>query len=246
MEIRVETILDYLDITNVDYKYIGSKNVSINKFSSISNLKSNCMSWLENKDSLNNSDLSSIKDALIVVPDSMQIVNVSNRINFILCKEPKVNFFSIVHEFFKSEENFSGVNKNSTVNSSSINKNINVGAYCYIGKDVILEDGVVLKNNISIEGRVFIGKNTVINSGVVIGEESFSYLIDKDGKKIKVPRYGGVYIGSGVEIGANTVIQRGTVDDTKIYNNVKIGNGCVINSETVIEEDSIIDDCTHV
>lgn len=246
MEVRIETILDYLDITGVDYKYIGSKNVAINRFSSINNLKSNSVSWLENKEKIRNCDFSNIKDALIIIPDSMQVVNVSNRINFIACKEPKLNFFSIVSEFFKSESYSLRISKNSTVNSSNIDKNINVGAYCYIGKDVVLEEGVTLKNNISIEGRVFIGKNSIINSGTIIGKDSYNYLTDKDGKRIRVPKYGGVYIGADVEIGANVVIERGTVDDTKILDKVRIGNGCIINSDAVIEENSMIPDSSNI
>ncbi len=242
MEVRLETILDYLDITSVEYEYIGSKNITINCFSSISNISSNCMSWLEQKENISECDFSDIKNTLIIVPDSMQIVNVSNRLNFIVCKEPKLTFFSIVNEFFKSEDYSLGVNKNSIINTSSINENINVGAYCYIGKEVVFEEGVILKNNISIEGKVFIGQGTVINSGTVIGRNSYDFLTDKEGKKIQIPRYGGVYIGRNVEIGANTVIERGTVDDTKIMNSAKIGNGCVITSDTLINEEALIED----
>jgi len=242
LEVRVETILDYLDITGVEYKYVGNKSITINKFSSVLNIKSNCISWVEQKEGISGCDFSNIKNALIVVPDSMQIVNVSNRINFIICKEPKLNFFSIVNEFFKDEDYSLGVNKNSTINSSNIGTDIIVGAYCYIGKDATIEDGVVIKNNVSIEGKVYIGKNTIINSGAVIGKNSIKCLVDKDGKKIEVPKYGGVYIGSGVEIGSNTVIERGTVDDTKICDNTKIGSGCIITSDTQISEESIIED----
>ncbi|SFU45996.1 UDP-3-O-[3-hydroxymyristoyl] glucosamine N-acyltransferase [Clostridium sp. DSM 8431] len=246
MEVRIETILDYLDITGTDYKYIGIKSICVNKYASIDNLESNCISYIEDKENINNCSFSDVKDALILVPNSMNIVNVSNRINFISCKEPKLNFFSIINEFFKNEDYFGGINKNSTVSSSNIDRNISVGAYCYIGKDVILEDGVVLKNNISIEGKVFIGKNTIINSGTVIGKNSFKNLCNKDGKLIKVQGYGGVCIGENVEIGSNVVIERGSVEDTKIFNNVKIGNGCIISSDSIIEENTIISDMSNV
>lgn len=246
MEVRIETVLDYLDIIGADYKYIGSKSICINKYASINNLKSNCISYIEDKEKIRNCNFSDVKDSLILVPDSMNIVNVTNRINFIACKEPKINFFSIINEFFKSEDCINGVNKNSVINSDNIDKNISIGAYCYIGKDVILEDGVVLKNNISIEGKVFIGKNTIVNSGTVIGKNSFKSFYDNDGKLTKIQGYGGVYIGDNCEIGSNVVIERGSVEDTKIFNDVKIGNGCIISSDSVINEEEIIDDGSKV
>ena len=48
---------------------------------------------------------------------------------------------------------------------ANISKNVKIGPFCYVGPDVILEEGVELISNIHIEGNTKVGKvlNRVLN-----------------------------------------------------------------------------------
>ncbi|MBE6050927.1 MAG: hypothetical protein E7214_09835 [Clostridium sp.] len=238
MELRVETILDYLDIKGVDYKYLGNKNLVINKFSAIDSISHNTISYVTAKEDLSDKLIKDASDFLLVISDSINVINISNRVNFISCKDPKKCFFSILEEFFKSQERNLGIGKNSVIKSKEISNNVSIGCNCYIGDKVIIKEGVIIKNNVSLEGKVYIGKNTIISSGCIVGVESIDSC---DGKALsKESQYGGVYIGNNVEIGANTVINRGTIEDTLISDGSKIGSLCYIGKDVVIDENTSI------
>ena len=214
MELRVETILDYLDIKGVEYKYLGNKSLVINNFSSIDSIYHNTISYVADKEDLSDKLFKDASDFLLVISDSINVINLSNRINFISCKNPKECFFSILEEFFKNQERNLGIDKTSIVNSKDIS------------------------NNVSIEGKVYIGKNTIISSGSIIGSESTK----STSKELLVEeaQYGGVYIGDNVEIGSNTVINRGTIDDTIIEEGCKIGSLCYIGKDSILSKNSFL------
>lgn len=238
MELRVETILDYLDIKGVEYKYLGNKSLVINNFSSIDSIYHNTISYVADKEDLSDKLFKDASDFLLVISDSINVINLSNRINFISCKNPKECFFSILEEFFKSQERNLGIDKTSIVNSKEIANNVSIGYNCFISDKAVIREGVIIKNNVSIEGKVYIGKNTIISSGSIIGSESTK----STGKELSVEeaQYGGVYIGDNVEIGSNTVINRGTIDDTIIEEGCKIGSLCYIGKDSVLSKNSFL------
>lgn len=166
----------------------------------------------------------------------------SNRKNpsFIFCNNPKEVFFTILKEFFKTNEYRDYISPHSVVETKIIGKGVYIGHNCFIGKDVVIGDNVVIKNNVSIEGKVIIGESTIIHSGVIIGTDGFGYFQNREGLNMKVPHYGGVIIGKNVEIGANSCIDRGTLDDTVIGDNVKIDNFCQISHNVVIKDNTLI------
>lgn len=241
MIIELKQILDYLDESDIKYKFIGKENIRINGYSSFSNLKSNSISWV--KDQLNYKDeiLSELKNVLLVVKSDIEIKEINKEdATFILCENPKEAFFSILNEFFPQEKYGNYVSPSSIVEGNLLGQNIYIGHNCYIGKEVTISNNVVIKNNVSIEGKVEIGENTIIHSGVVIGSDGFGYYQNNESKNIKVPHYGGVIIGEDVEIGTNTCIDRGTLDDTVIGDNVKIDNLCHIGHNCIIGDNSSI------
>lgn len=241
MGMELKSIFEYLEKANLKYEYYGKTNILINRYSSLNNIKNNCITWVKNQSYYKEELLVGLKDVLLVVNSDIDIKAIHNEdLGFIICDNPKEVFFSILNEFFKQPEYKSFISSNSVVETESIGKNVYIGHNCYIGKDVRINDNVVIKNNVSIEGRVEIGKNTILHSGVVIGTDGFGYFQNSDGKNKKVPHYGGVVIGENVEIGANTCIDKGTLDDTIIENNVKIDNLCHIAHNVVIKENSLV------
>lgn len=259
MNIKTNDILKYLDELNLEYDYYGKIDFSINRYTSLNNVKNNSITWIKNKSYYKDELFDGIINILLVVSSDINIKEINNQdIGVIICKDPKGVFFSILKKFFKQEKFDEFISPNSVIKTKNIGQNVYIGHNCYIDKDVKIEDNVVIKNNVSIEGKVEIGKNTIIHSGVIIGTDGFGYFKNNEGKNIRVPHYGGVIIGNDVEIGANTCIDRGTLDDTIIGNNVKVSNlchvahnvkihdNCLMTAGVVITGSTVIDKNTYI
>ncbi len=189
-------------------------------FSSISNYVSGSMTWIKKKE-VQYDNATGIR--LCIAPYG----TVTKADVIIKTVNPKLVYFEILSHFFSIQGN-SCICRDSVIETENVGSNVSIGHHCYICKDVVIEDGVVIRNNVSIECPSHIGMYTVINSGVVIGADGYGYYKNMQGINKKVPHFGGVYISRDCEIGANTCIDRGTIDNTYIGNNVKIDNLCHI------------------
>jgi len=120
-------------------------------------------------------------------------------------------------------------------NSACICANVVIGEDCSIAEGAYIAAGCVLGKRCSI-GRdsqvlvnatlvedVRIGERTIIHPGAVIGSDGFGNARGGSGW-VKIPRLGGVVIGSDVEIGTNTAVDRGAIDDTIIEDGVRLDN----------------------
>lgn len=100
--------------------------------------------------------------------------------------------------------------------SAHIGKNVAIGPYSIIGKNVSINDGVEIKTHVVVGENTTIGKNCTIFHGAIVGE------IPQDLKFKGEDTY--------TEIGENTIIReyvtihRGTDDRWKTV----IGNNCLI------------------
>lgn len=241
MSISIANILQYLNDSNLKYKYIGRKDINISNYSSISNIKDSTISWIKNRKFYNENSILNIKNALIIINHDTDIrEDIAKNSGFIICDNPKEIFFSLLNKFFPQELFKNYISPNSVVETEQIGSNVSIGHNSFIGQEVVIGNNVVIKNNVSIEGKVTIGDNTIIHSGVVIGTDGFGYFQNEEGKNLKVPHYGGVTIGEDVEIGANTCIDRGTLDNTIIEDNVKIDNLCHIGHNCIIKDNSSV------
>ena len=241
MCIKAIDILNFLQKSNLKYDYFGRMDISINGYSSLHNIKDNNITWIKNESYYKDDLFSGLKNVLVVSGPDIKIKEVNNDdIGFIICKNPKAIFFTILNKFFSQEKYIEFISPNSVVLCKKIGKGVYIGHNCYVGPDVIIGDHVVIKNNVSIEGKTKIGNNTVIHSGVVIGGDGFGYYKNNIGENIKIPHYGGVTIGENVEIGANVCIDKGTLEDTVIGNNVKISNLCHIAHNVKIHDCCVI------
>lgn len=117
-----------------------------------------------------------------------------------------------------------------------------VGAFAYVGENVVigrnvkLFPGVVLGDNVRIGDNTIlhagvkiyfdcvVGNNVTIHAGTVIGSDGFGFAPQSDGSYQKVPQIGNVVIEDYVEIGANTTIDRATIGSTIIRKGVKLDN----------------------
>jgi UDP-3-O-[3-hydroxymyristoyl] glucosamine N-acyltransferase len=148
--------------------------------------------------------------------------------------------------------------------------NIFIGAFAYLGENVIIGDGAkiypnaYIGNNVTIgEGTIIhpgvkiyhdciIGRKVVIHAGTVIGSDGFGFAPQADGTYKKVPQMGNVIIEEYVEIGSNATIDRATIGSTiikagaKIDNLVQIAHNVEVGNNTVIAALSGISGSTKI
>jgi len=126
--------------------------------------------------------------------------------------------------------------------SAKLGQNVFVGAFTYIGENVVVNNNVklfpqvFLGDNVTIgEGTILypgvkiyhdcvVGKNVTIHAGSVIGSDGFGFAPQVDGTFKKVPQIGNVIIEDNVEIGANATIDRATIGSTLIMKGAKLDN----------------------
>lgn len=137
----------------------------------------------------------------------------------------------------------SGIEQPSFISpSATIGKDVYIGAFSYVGDNVVLENGVkiypgcyignnvVIRENSKIYAGVKVyhgcqlGSGVVIHSGTIIGGDGFGFAPLKDGSYKKIAQIGNVIIEDDVEIGANTTIDRATMGSTVIRKGVKLDN----------------------
>jgi UDP-3-O-[3-hydroxymyristoyl] glucosamine N-acyltransferase len=137
-------------------------------------------------------------------------------------------------------------------------EHIFIGAFAYLGENVVIGDGAKIYPNAYLGNNVVIGENSIIHPGVkiyhdcivgkkvvihagtVIGSDGFGFAPQPDGSFKKVPQMGNVVIEDYVEIGSNTTIDRATIGSTiiksgaKIDNLVQIAHNVEVGNNTVI------------
>jgi UDP-3-O-[3-hydroxymyristoyl] glucosamine N-acyltransferase len=142
--------------------------------------------------------------------------------------------------------------------SASLGKDVYIGAFAYIGENVIMGDRVkiypgcyvgdnvvinedsILFAGVKIYDGCSLGCRVIIHSGTVIGGDGFGFAPQKDGTYKKVPQIGNVIIEDDVEIGANTTIDRATMGSTNIRKGVKLDNLIQIAHNVEIGENTVI------
>ena len=125
---------------------------------------------------------------------------------------------------------------------------------CYIGQNVHIGSGSVIKANCAIHDGTVIGKNVIIESNTVIGGDAFYFHKSKSGKYTKWFSCGDVHIADNVSIGSVCTINRGVSSTTfigegskldchiQIGHGVKIGKHCLIAAQVGISGKTIIGD----
>lgn len=121
-----------------------------------------------------------------------------------------------------------------------IGNNVKIFPQSYLGNNVIVGDNTIIHPGVKIYFDCVIGKGVKIFAGAIIGSDGFGYAPQADGTFKKVPQIGNVVIEDDVEIGANATIDRATIGSTlvrkgakldnliQVAHNVEVGNNTVI------------------
>ena len=148
--------------------------------------------------------------------------------------------------------------------------NVFIGAFAYLGENVVVGDGTKIFPNAFLGNNVVMGKNCIIHPGVkiyhdcvignnvvihagtIIGGDGFGFAPLPDGTFKKIPQIGNVIIEDNVEIGSNTTIDRATLGSTlikagaKLDNLLQIGHNAEVGNNTIIAAQSGISGSTKV
>ncbi|MFK7000081.1 UDP-3-O-(3-hydroxymyristoyl)glucosamine N-acyltransferase [Flavobacterium oreochromis] len=196
---------------------------------------------------------------------TITIVNKSfepeNKLTTTLVKvEDAYKSFSKLLEFYNQiKHNKTGIEEPSMLSKSAkYGGNFYLGAFSYIGENVIIGenvkifpnsfvgDNVIIGDNTmifagaKIYSETIIGKNCTIHSGTVIGADGFGFAPNANGEYSKVPQIGNVVIEDNVDIGAATTIDRATLGSTIIRKGVKLDNQIQIAHNVEIGKNTVI------
>ncbi len=158
---------------------------------------------------------------------------VSDAKGLVISDNPKRDFFNLHNMLLQNNLNRLHV-EHFIDTSAKIADTAIIEQDVYIGKNVIIEDFVVIKSKTIIEDDTYIASN------VVIGARGMHNTL-VDGEFVNVEDAGGVHIGRDCEILSGAVIQKSYFseftkigDQTKISVGVKVGHGCVIGKRTLV------------
>ena len=130
---------------------------------------------------------------------------------------------------------------------AQLGNNVKIGAFCFVGKNVILEDNAELKTHVVIDNKVTIGAGTSIHSFAVIG-----------GSPQNIKHHG---IGAEIIIGKNNIIREhvtiniGTeIDEMKtvigdncfIMIGVHIAHDCMLGNNVIMANNTTLGGHIHI
>lgn len=119
-----------------------------------------------------------------------------------------------------------------------IGNNVRLGANAVIGRGVVIGDDCDIGANVTISHAI-IGRRVILYPGARIGQAGFGFATDDQGF-VTVPQLGRVIIEDNVEIGANTTIDRGSLKDTRIGRSTRIDNLVMIGHNVELGEGCIL------
>ena len=105
-----------------------------------------------------------------------------------------------------------------------IGDNAKIYPHAYIGNNAIIGEGAIIHPGVKIYHDCVIGKKAIIHAGAVIGSDGFGFAPQADGSYKKVPQMGNVILEDRVEVGSNTTIDRATIGSTVIKEGAKLDN----------------------
>lgn len=182
----------------------------------------------------------------------------------LICDDPYVTYARAATMLHPPRVAVPGTHPTAVIDpSAKVADNAEIGATVVVGRDSVIEEGVVvlpgvvigancrigenslLHANVTLCDDVRVGERVIVHSGAVLGADGFGIARESSGW-FKVPQLGGVRIGNDVEIGACTTIDRGAIDHTVIADGVKLDNQIQVAHNVRIGEHTVIAACSGI
>lgn len=239
----------------INGEIIGDPNTSIDNLSKIEDAKKNSLSFLANPKY--ESFLYKSKASILLVNHDF-VPRKEIKTCMIKVADAYTAFATLLSKFEREDQKSAQISALASISSSAkIGKDVYIGEYVviedhviigdkvkiyphtFIGLNVEIGEGSLLKSGVKIEADSIIGKNCIFHSGVVIGSEGFGF-IPSDTVNKKIAQIGNVIIEDEVEVGANSCIDRATLGSTIIKRGVKLDNLIQIGHNVEIGEHTLI------
>lgn len=120
-----------------------------------------------------------------------------------------------------------------------IGKGSQVYPHAYIGNDTQIGENCCVYSGVKIYHECQIGNHVNIHAGAVIGADGFGFANQEAGFD-KVPQIGNVILEDYVDIGANTTVDRATIGSTIIRKGVKLDNLIMIGHNVEVGEHTVM------
>lgn len=121
-----------------------------------------------------------------------------------------------------------------------IGENVKIYPNSFVGDNVVIGDNTTIFAGAKIYSETVIGKDCTIHSGAIVGADGFGFAPNENGEYSKVPQIGNVIIEDNVDVGAGTTIDRATLGSTVIRKGVKLDNQIQIAHNVEIGENTVI------
>src|SRR5262249_16744939 len=142
--------------------------------------------------------------------------------------------------------------------TAPIAPHLSLGAFSFVGANVVIESGTEVRVRCVIESGARIGRNCILHSGsviregvqigadciiqnnAVIGSDGFGYARTDEGAWYRIPQTGVVVLEAGVDAGARGAMDRATLGETRVAtgtridNQVHIGHGCQVGPDNLL------------
>ncbi|ATA88559.1 UDP-3-O-(3-hydroxymyristoyl)glucosamine N-acyltransferase [Capnocytophaga stomatis] len=246
-----------LQIANILHGEVeGNPDVEIYKLSKIEEGEEGSITFLANP---------KYKNYIYTTKASVAIVNktfeTESELSVTLVKvDDAYSAFSKLLEYYNQIKlNKKGIEEPVFISKSArIGEDVYVGAFSYIGENVVIGNNVKIYPNTYIGDNVTIGDNTTLfagckiysetvigkhctlHAGVILGADGFGFAPVEEGFYNKVPQIGNVIIEDYVDIGAGSTIDRATLGSTIIRKGVKLDNQIQIAHNVEIGKNTVI------
>lgn len=225
----------------INGKVEGDESITVSSFGKIEQAQQGQLAFLANPKY--EEHLYTTNASIIIINDSQEV---KEKLPATLIRVPDAySAFAIILASYKKmvTEQMIGIQQPVFVSpTAKIGDNVFIGAFSYIGNDVVIADNVkifpqvyigdnavideasILYPGVKIYHECILGKRVTVHANTIIGSDGFGFAPQKDGTFKKVPQIGNVIIEDDVEVGANASIDRATLGSTLIKKGAKLDN----------------------
>ncbi|MBO9732942.1 MAG: UDP-3-O-(3-hydroxymyristoyl)glucosamine N-acyltransferase [Chitinophaga sp.] len=226
--------------TMLDGKLEGNPDVKVSNIAKIEEAGEGMLSFIANP---KYEEFIYTTNASILIVNESLVIERPIKSTLIRVKDAYSSFALLLEQYRYLTGNKSGIQQPSHVPASvKMGENVFVGAFAYLGENVVLGnnvkiypgvylgDNVIVNNDsilypgVKVYDNCIVGSRVMLHAGCVIGGDGFGFAPQPDSSYKKVPQIGNVVIHDDVEIGANTTIDRATMGSTVIRQGVKLDN----------------------